>query len=104
MVEANQQVIKPVAQAGQFNLQPLPEGVSPGINRVETDNEISVTYQNRFTLYDEAEQAARPVMQEKTIKTDKRVPRLGVMLVGLGGNNGSTFVSGVLANKGNLSW
>ena len=104
MVEANQQVIKPVAQAGQYNLQPLPEGVSPGINRVETDNEISVTYQNRFTLYDEAEQAARPVMQEKTIKTDKRVPRLGVMLVGLGGNNGSTFVSGVLANKGNLSW
>lgn len=104
MVEANQQVIRPESQAGQFNLQPMPEGVSPGINRVETDNEISVTYQNRFTLYDEAEQAARPVMQEKTIKTDKRVPRLGVMLVGLGGNNGSTFVSGVLANKGNLTW
>lgn len=47
---------------------------------------------------------SRPVAQQKTIKTDKTVPRLGVMLVGLAGNNGSTFVSGVLANKMNMSW
>jgi myo-inositol-1-phosphate synthase len=26
------------------------------------------------------------------------------MLVGLGGNNGSTFTAGVLANRKNLSW
>ena len=26
------------------------------------------------------------------------------MLVGLGGNNGSTFTAGVLANKKKLSW
>lgn len=26
------------------------------------------------------------------------------MLVGLGGNNGSTFVAGLLANKKQLSW
>ena len=32
------------------------------------------------------------------------MPKLGVMLVGLGGNNGSTFVSGILANKGDLTW
>jgi len=32
------------------------------------------------------------------------VPKLGVMLVGLGGNNGSTFVAGILANKNNMSW
>ena len=104
MVEANQQVIKPAAQAGQFTLQPQPEGQTPGIARTETENDITVTYQNRFTLYDEEEKSARPVMQEKTIKTDKRVPRLGVMLVGLSGNNGSTFVSGILANKGNMTW
>ena len=104
MVEANQQVIRPAAQAGQFNLTPIPEGTNPGIQRTETENDITVTYQNRFTLFDEAEQAPRPVMQAKTIKTDKRVPRLGVMLVGLSGNNGSTFVSGILANKNNLTW
>lgn len=44
------------------------------------------------------------MMQEKTIKTDKRVPKLGVMLVGLGGNNGSTFVAGVIANKESMTW
>lgn len=33
-----------------------------------------------------------------------RIPKLGVMLVGLGGNNGSTFTAGVLANRKNLSW
>jgi len=44
------------------------------------------------------------MIQTKTIRTSKAVPRLGVMLVGLGGNNGSTFTAGVLANKRQLSW
>jgi len=39
-----------------------------------------------------------------TLKTEKTVPKMGVMLVGLGGNNGSTFMAGVLANKQKLSW
>ena len=104
MVEPTNQVIPTAAQDGQFRLQPQPEGATPGIERVETENEITVTYQNRFTLYDEEEKVPRAVTQTKVIKTDKRVPRLGVMLVGLGGNNGSTFVSGILANKGNLTW
>ena len=38
------------------------------------------------------------------IETGKNVPKLGVMLVGLGGNNGSTLVAGILANKKKLSW
>lgn len=37
-------------------------------------------------------------------QTDTRVPRLGMMLVGLGGNNGSTLTAGILANKHGLSW
>jgi len=39
-----------------------------------------------------------------TLKTDTKVPKLGIMLIGLGGNNGSTVVSGILANKNNVSW
>jgi myo-inositol-1-phosphate synthase len=42
--------------------------------------------------------------KDHIIKTDKKVPRLGVMLVGMGGNNGSTFVAGLIANKKKLSW
>ncbi|XP_072182433.1 inositol-3-phosphate synthase 1-A-like [Diadema setosum] len=37
-------------------------------------------------------------------RTDRRVPRLGVMLVGWGGNNGSTVTAAVLANKHKMSW
>lgn len=37
-------------------------------------------------------------------RTSKHVPKLGVMLVGWGGNNGSTVTAAVLANKNNLTW
>lgn len=43
-------------------------------------------------------------MKTHKIVTERKVPKLGVMLVGLGGNNGSTLVAGILANKQNLSW
>jgi len=75
-----------------------------GISRTDTADSIGVVYENRYTLFDETEQGPRAVVQQKTIKTEKMVPRLGVMLVGLGGNNGSTFTAGVLANKHQLSW
>jgi len=45
-----------------------------------------------------------PKTEVLTIKTDTRVPKLGLMLVGLGGNNGSTVVSGILANKNGTTW
>jgi len=44
------------------------------------------------------------VVKEHKIETQSRVPKLGVMLVGLGGNNGSTLVAGILANKRKLTW
>ena len=89
---------------GSFALQEMPAGTTPGIQRNETESEIDVTYQSRFTLFDEVEQVPRSVLQTKNIKTQKAVPNLGVMLVGLGGNNGSTFVAGIMANKRNLEW
>lgn len=76
----------------------------PGIERKVTDNSIEVNYQSRFALFDESTMSSKPVTQEKSIRTDTRVPKLGVMLVGLGGNNGSTFTAGVIANRKNMSW
>lgn len=46
----------------------------------------------------------KPVVTTKRISTETTVPRLGVMLVGLAGNNGSTFTAGALANKRQLQW
>mmetsp|Transcript_31366 Transcript_31366/g.87983 ORF Transcript_31366/g.87983 Transcript_31366/m.87983 type:complete len:515 (+) Transcript_31366:73-1617(+) len=45
-----------------------------------------------------------PVNTEFCFKTDVRVPKTGVMLVGLGGNNGSTFVGGIIANREKMTW
>jgi myo-inositol-1-phosphate synthase len=42
--------------------------------------------------------------QQMVFKTDRIVPRIGVMLVGWGGNNGSTFTAGILANREKLTW
>lgn len=45
-----------------------------------------------------------PVSQTLHFKTQTKVPKVGVMLVGLGGNNGSTVAAGILANKHGLTW
>lgn len=45
-----------------------------------------------------------PVSQTLHFKTQTEVPRVGVMLVGLGGNNGSTVAAGILANQNGLTW
>jgi myo-inositol-1-phosphate synthase len=47
---------------------------------------------------------AKPVTTEYQFRTQRKAPRLGVMLVGWGGNNGSTVTAGVLANKHNITW
>jgi len=41
---------------------------------------------------------------EYTFKTKINPPKLGAMFIGLGGNNGTTFSAGILANKHNISW
>lgn len=45
-----------------------------------------------------------PTRECYTFRTQTRVPRVGVMLVGLGGNNGSTLVAATIANKRNITW
>lgn len=82
-----------------FHFTQYTPGTAPSVERVDTAENIEVKYVNRFTLYDETESVATPVLQQKSIKTNKAVPKLGVMLVGLGGNNGSTFTAGILANR-----
>lgn len=44
------------------------------------------------------------LQKPKKIETLKEVPRLGLMMVGLGGNNGSTVTAGILANKMGIEW
>ncbi|MEE6488264.1 hypothetical protein FKM82_015171 [Ascaphus truei] len=46
----------------------------------------------------------RPCSTQFKFRTERRVPKLGVMLVGWGGNNGTTVTAAVLANRMGLSW
>lgn len=47
---------------------------------------------------------ATPMTTQLTFKTKLQVPKVGVMLVGLGGNNGTTVTAAILANKHKMSF
>lgn len=47
---------------------------------------------------------AKPVKMSIEFRTERKLPKVGVMLVGWGGNNGTTVTAGILANKLNMSW
>ena len=49
-------------------------------------------------------QQVTPNAVKLRIRTERQVPKLGVMLVGWGGNNGTTVTAAILANKLGLSW
>lgn len=45
-----------------------------------------------------------PTTHTLKVCTKRKIPKLGVMLIGLGGNNGSTFMAVIQANRHKLSW
>ncbi|GAA5904814.1 hypothetical protein JCM6882_003212 [Rhodosporidiobolus microsporus] len=45
-----------------------------------------------------------PVEKQLEFRTERKVPKTGLMLVGLGGNNGTTLTATILANRHNVSW
>jgi len=60
-------------------------------------------YVERLSMFDkDGKQSVKTV--EHSIVVDNKIPKLGLMLVGWGGNNGSTITAGILANKNNLEW
>ncbi|KAL1899652.1 Myo-inositol-1-phosphate synthase [Ceratocystis pirilliformis] len=76
-------------------------------NVVYTDNEIRSKYTYRTTTVTKnpsGKYVAKPKDTVYDFKVDRKVPKLGVMLVGWGGNNGTTVTAGILANKYGLKW
>jgi len=68
---------------------------------------ITSNYLYRSTKISTDEEGAtivEPTERYYMFKTDKKVPKLGVLMVGIGGNNGTTVAGGILANKHGLSW
>ena len=76
-------------------------------NVVYTDEEIRSKYTYRTTSVTQNADGKYVASPKETVydfKVKRDVPKVGVMLVGWGGNNGSTVTAGILANRRGLEW
>mmetsp|Transcript_29077 Transcript_29077/g.49070 ORF Transcript_29077/g.49070 Transcript_29077/m.49070 type:complete len:529 (+) Transcript_29077:60-1646(+) len=73
-------------------------------NVTYTEDQITANYHTSTPVVDIDNGSISLETQQFTFRTDLRVPKVGVMLVGWGGNNGSTLTAGILANKLDITW
>lgn len=76
-------------------------------NVVYTDNEIRSKYTYRTTAITKGQDGKLVASPKETVydfKVDRKVGKVGVMLVGWGGNNGTTVTAGIIANRRGLKW
>ncbi|KAK7178033.1 myo-inositol-1-phosphate synthase, partial [Paraphaeosphaeria sporulosa] len=72
-----------------------------------TDETIKSKYTYRTTAVSKSSNGKYVAVPKETLydfKVDRKIPKLGVMLIGLGGNNGTTVTAGILANSRGLEW
>lgn len=84
---------------------PLFTVTSPNVTY--TDTEILSKYTYRTTMVSKDDGGTYTAVPRETVyhfKVDRRVPKVGMMLVGWGGNNGTTVTAGILANRRGLVW
>ncbi|CCU76319.1 INO1/L-myo-inositol-1-phosphate synthase [Blumeria hordei DH14] len=76
-------------------------------NVVYTEDEIQSKYTYRTTHIENSPDGklkAIPIETVYEFKVNRKVPRTGMMLVGWGGNNGTTVTAGIIANQNSLTW
>ncbi|XP_050411311.1 inositol-3-phosphate synthase 1-B [Patella vulgata] len=77
---------------------------SPNVKYTDSHIEAKYSYANTKVRRENGSYVVEPTKTQYTFRTERNVPKLGVMLVGWGGNNGSTFTAAILANKHGLKW
>ncbi|KAM8795072.1 inositol-3-phosphate synthase 1 [Eudromia elegans] len=77
---------------------------SPDVTYSKDFIEAKYTYSTVHVCREGGLAKVRPCSTRFTFRTARHVPRLGLMLVGWGGNNGTTVTAAVLANRLGLSW
>lgn len=76
-------------------------------NVTYTDNEIKSKYSyytTSVTASGDGKYVAKPKETVYDFKVDRKVGKVGMMLVGWGGNNGTTVTAGIIANRRGLVW
>ncbi|KAF6149189.1 hypothetical protein GIB67_026045 [Kingdonia uniflora] len=81
---------------------------SPKVKYLDNEIHSSYTYETTELVHEKRNGVYQWVVKPKSVeyefKTDTKVPKLGVMLVGWGGNNGCTLTGAVIANREGISW
>lgn len=78
---------------------------SPNVEYTEDTIKSKYTYRTTDVVKNaDGKYVAVPKETIYDFKVDRKIPKVGVMLVGWGGNNGTTVTAGIIANKRNLTW
>jgi myo-inositol-1-phosphate synthase len=77
---------------------------SPNVTQTGTEMLSKYEYSTQTITNENNTIKITPLTKKYEFKTETKVPKVGVMFVGLGGNNGTTATVGVLANKKKLKW
>ncbi|KAH6875771.1 hypothetical protein BKA58DRAFT_419228 [Alternaria rosae] len=98
-----------VGHANGFEAKATPKDLfvvsSPNVEYTEDTIKSKYTYRTTdVTKNDDGKYVAIPKETLYDFKVDRKIPKTGVMLVGWGGNNGTTVTAGIIANKRNLVW
>ncbi|KAI9024311.1 hypothetical protein CLU79DRAFT_100884 [Phycomyces nitens] len=84
---------------------PLFKVSSPNVEYTDSHIQSKYTYTNTIvSKKPDGSLVAEPVEQAFQFKTERTVPRVGLMMVGWGGNNGTTLTASILAHKRNITW
>lgn len=71
----------------------------------ETDSNVSMASTHRHAATSPfVASSPKPVLVKDADHTPKTTGSVGLLVVGLGGANGTTLLAGVLANRQNLNW
>lgn len=70
------------------------------------DDHITAKFPNRGAqvVVSDGQITVTPTMKPFEFRTGRRVGKTGLMMIGMGGNNGSTLCATILANRHNISW
>ncbi|KAJ7809217.1 hypothetical protein B0H13DRAFT_2150500 [Mycena leptocephala] len=71
-----------------------------------SDEHITATFHNRGSAVDvsNGQFTITPTVQSYEFQTKRTVGKTGLMMIGVGGNNGSTLCATILANRHNITW
>ncbi|KAI8948443.1 myo-inositol-phosphate synthase [Xylaria longipes] len=78
---------------------------SPNVTYTDSDIRSKYTYRTTSVVKGaDGKYVATPKETLYNFKVDRKIPKTGMMLVGWGGNNGTTVTAGIIANRRGLVW